>query len=133
MRSLTPALALGFAVACTACAAADPSLARAYADGRSHVEVQTRGTVVRVLGDRVGPSGEHVGFLIRADDLPRRLVRVEVNEDLTGPVAVRAGEPVTLRGEYAYDSRGGVIHWTHHDPRHRHPDGFVLIGGHRYE
>jgi hypothetical protein len=60
-------------------------------------------------------------------------VRVESNLDIIGRLPVRDGEPAIVRGEYEYDRRGGVIHWTHHDPRGRHPDGFVEIDGRRYE
>ena len=33
---------------------------------------------------------------------------------------MRAGDDVQVRGEYIYDPRGGIIHYTHHDPRGRH-------------
>jgi hypothetical protein len=59
-------------------------------------------------------------------------VRVEDNVDLTGPIPLAPGDAVTVRGEYEYDRRGGVIHWTHRDPRGRHPPGYVDVNGERY-
>jgi len=61
------------------------------------------------------------------------VVRVEVNTDLAGTFPVSAGDPVTVKGEYEYYPLGGVIHWTHHDPRFRHEAGFITIGGKRYQ
>jgi len=45
---------------------------------------------------------------------------------------MRTGDDVTVRGEYIYDPRGGLIHYTHRDPRNRHPGGFVRVNGRLY-
>jgi hypothetical protein len=59
-------------------------------------------------------------------------VRVEDNVDLTGQIPIRAGDDVEVRGEYIYDPRGGLIHYTHRDPRGRHAGGYVRIGNRMY-
>jgi hypothetical protein len=59
-------------------------------------------------------------------------VRVEANVDFTGAFALRRGQTVEVRGEYEYYASGGVIHWTHRDPRGRHPDGYIQVDGHQY-
>ncbi|HXF34134.1 MAG TPA: DUF3465 domain-containing protein [Candidatus Acidoferrales bacterium] len=128
-------------VAATGCATANGGDAgnaqvyEAWRGGRSHVEVQASGSVARVLGERTGPSGPHEGFLLHLTGPGGHglTVRIESNLDLLGPLPVRSGEPATVRGEYEYDPRGGVIHWTHRDPRSRHPAGFVEIDGRRYQ
>ena len=89
--------------------------------------------MTRILGTRNGPSGTHEGFLVRLSNGCDLTVRVETNVDLTGPVPLRVGEHVTVRGEYEYTSLGGVIHWTHHDPRGRHPGGYVISDGKVYQ
>jgi len=106
----------------------------AWRAGRSHIEVTASGSVARILGERPGPSGVHEGFLLhlRGSEGRGLTVRVEDNVDLTGPIPMRTGDDVTVRGEYIYDPRGGLIHYTHRDPRNRHPGGFVRVNGRLY-
>lgn len=133
-RSL--ALLLGALAGCAAPPASDGNGAvyDAWRSQQSRVEVTANGVVARDLGTRVGRSGAHEGFLLHLSGASGRglTVRVEANVDFTGPLPVAAGEPVVVRGEYEFDSRGGVIHWTHHDPRGRHPDGYIEIQNKRY-
>ena len=57
------------------------------------------------------------------------VVRVEANTDFTGTMPIQRGSRVAVKGEYEFDPRGGVIHWTHRDPRGRHESGYVQLGG----
>jgi hypothetical protein len=111
----------------------DFALCDAYNAGHSHVEVVADGRVTRVLGIQNGRVSPHEGFLMRLNSGCDVIVKVEVNTDLAGTFPVNAGDPVTVKGEYEYYSRGGVIHWTHHDPRFRHEAGFITIGGKTYQ
>jgi len=106
----------------------------AWRAGRSHIEVTASGSVARVLGQRQGPSGDHEGFLVhlRGADGHGLTVRVEDNVDITGPLTLKDGDDVVVRGEYIYDPRGGLIHYTHHDPRGRHVPGYVRVNGRLY-
>ncbi|HET7813972.1 MAG TPA: DUF3465 domain-containing protein [Candidatus Baltobacteraceae bacterium] len=110
----------------------------ACANGASHGEITLSGQVVRVLGARRSRSGEHEGFVFRTPSCsperrpcPPSDVKVEVNEDITGPMQVAEGDAVTVRGQY--ECNDGVVHWTHRDPRGRHVDGFVDVNGVRYQ
>jgi hypothetical protein len=89
--------------------------------------------VLGVLGTHNGPSGEHEGFLLKLTQQCDLMLRVETNVDITGPVPLRAGETVTVKGQFEDDPGGGVIHWTHRDPSGRHVAGYVLAGGKYYE
>jgi len=129
------------ALAALASAGCDPTasgpidnrvVCNAYAQHGSHVEVDAAGTVTRTLGTQPGVRSPHTGFVVRIEPCDIT-VRVEANTDFTGVVPVRAGDAVAMRGEYEYYARGGVIHWTHRDPRGRHPDGYVRVGGKIYQ
>ena len=115
-------------------AAGNAAVYAAWAQQRSGVEVTASGSVAKVLGTRRGPSGYHTGFLLHLRGAEGRglTVRVEDNVDLTGPLPIRAGDDAEVRGEYIYDPRGGLIHYTHRDPRGRHAGGYVRLNNRMY-
>ena len=132
-----PRIALGLVVlALAGCANGstpdNAALCRAYTSGTSHVEVTAEGTVVREFGVRAGRASPHEGFLMRLSSDCSLVVRVEANVDFTGTFALRRGQTVDVRGEYEYYPLGGVIHWTHRDPRGRHEGGFISVDGKTY-
>jgi hypothetical protein len=130
------ALAIAALAACSPGAASGPVdnavVCNAYAQHLSRVEVDAEGAVTRVLGTRPGRQSPHTGFLVKIEPCGAT-VRVEANTNFTGVVPVRAGDDVVMRGEYEYYAQGGVIHWTHRDPRGRHPGGYVKVGGTTYQ
>ncbi|WP_272975496.1 DUF3465 domain-containing protein, partial [Alcanivorax jadensis] len=46
---------------------------------------------------------------------------------------LRDGESVSFYGEYEWNERGGVVHWTHHDPQGRHVDGWLKHDGKTFQ
>jgi hypothetical protein len=110
----------------------DAAVCAAYSGGRSGVEVVADGSVTRVLGIEQGRISPHEGFLFRLASGCSVVVRVEANTDFTGAIPLTAGEHVVVKGEYEYYPRGGVIHWTHRDPRGRHDNGYIEAGGRSY-
>ena len=134
LRYLGVAVALLLATACNGQPEKpnNAQICQLYAGQGSGVEVIATGTVARVLGDRRGPSGEHEGYLLQTDGDCDLLLRVETNEDLTGHVPLHEGERVVVKGEYEFAPEGGVVHWTHRDPRGRHINGYVYAGGQYY-
>ncbi|MBW1646295.1 MAG: DUF3465 domain-containing protein [Deltaproteobacteria bacterium] len=106
------------------------ALLQAFQQRQSNVQVQGRGVIVKVLpDDRRGRR--HQRFLVRLDD--RLTVLIAHNIDLAPRVAKPApGQEIAFAGEYEWNRQGGVVHWTHHDPRGRHPDGWLLYQGQKY-
>jgi hypothetical protein len=46
---------------------------------------------------------------------------------------VQVGDRIEVRGIMVHDpGRLPVVHWTHHDPSHHHPDGFIRLHGKLY-
>jgi hypothetical protein len=111
----------------------DGAVCSAYQAGRSHVEVVADGTVTRLLGTHAGVESPHEGFLFHLASGCSLIVRVESNVDFTGAIPLDRGEHVVVKGEYEYYPRGGVIHWTHRDPRGRHEGGYVQVDGKIYD
>jgi hypothetical protein len=66
----------------------------------------------------------------------RSNVRVEAwghNIDLAARVPVAEADRVDFRGRYERNEKGGVVHWTHHDPRGQHSGGWIRHQGELYK
>ena len=106
-----------------------PSLKDLVQSRRSGVEIETAGRVVRLLSDdREG--ARHERFLVRIEGVS---VLVAHNLDLAPRVPLESGDSVQIRGEYEWNPKGGVIHWTHRDPDGRHDAGWIRHEGRLYQ
>lgn len=105
-----------------------PATSTAFRDGQ---QASGTGTVIRILSDD-NDGSRHQRFIIR---LPGgRTLLIAHNIDLAPRInGIREGDTVEFHGEYAANSKGGVIHWTHHDPQGRHPHGWLRHQGHTYQ
>jgi hypothetical protein len=43
------------------------------------------------------------------------------------------GDRVAFFGEHEWNARGGLLHWTYHDPQGRHVGGWLEHKGVRYQ
>ena len=101
-----------------------------FEEHRSHLQVQGAGRVTRVLADDDDGS-RHQRFIVRLAS--GQTLLVAHNIDLAGRVdPLGVGDHVEFHGEYEWNPQGGVIHWTHHDPKQWHEDGWIEIDGKRY-
>lgn len=112
-------------------AADDAILAEAYAARARNLQVQGRGTVVRLLGDDEH-GGRHQRFILRLAS--GQTLLVAHNIDLAPRVnGLRVRDTVEFCGEYEWSEEGGTIHWTHADPAGEHVNGWLRHGGRVYE
>lgn len=95
----------------------------------SKVWVTTQATVIKNLPDDRDGS-RHQRFLINAGT--GQSVLVAHNIDLAERAPVQRGDSLKIRGRYEWNERGGVIHWTHHDPSGRIEGGWLEVSGERF-
>ena len=102
-----------------------------FGPGDSNRQVRGSGTVERLLRDDDNGS-RHQRFILR---LPSgQTVLVAHNIDLAPRIAgLRVGDTVEFDGEFEWNEQGGVVHWTHRDPRGAHAAGWLRHGGRTYQ
>ncbi len=106
---------------------ANPQIDNAYQNKQSNVQVQGSGKVLKVLSDDNNGS-RHQRFILKLSS--NLTVLVAHNIDLSNKIKdLKAGDNVEFYGEYEWNNKGGVLHWTHKDPRGKHKDGWLKHNG----
>jgi len=137
---LVVALSLAATLACSSpaprgpgppAADGDRALARAFEEGSSNIRVEGEGVVTTLLpDDRNGRR--HQRFILELGS--GQTVLVAHNVDLAPRIeALREGDRVAFSGEYEWNPRGGVIHWTHRDPGGAREAGWLRHAGRTYQ
>ena len=102
-----------------------------FAAGRSDAIITGSARIVRVLSDD-NKGSRHQRLLVETP--AGTTVLIAHNIDLAPRVPnPRVGDVIGFKGEYEWTEKGGVLHWTHHDPAGRHPGGWLEFDGERYE
>jgi len=105
--------------------------AATHENWQSGDQVRGSGTVSHVLPDD-NDGSRHQRFIVELSF--GRTLLIAHNIDLAPRVrSIKEGDSVAFYGEYERNDRGGVIHWTHHDPRGNHVGGWIEHKGRRYE
>lgn len=114
-------------ISATQTGSSDSALSQAFDQHISGIEVDGEGTVSRVLPDD-NTGSRHQRFIVRLDS--GQTVLIAHNIDLAPKVSpLDEGDTVIFRGEYEWNEKGGVVHWTHHDPDDRHLPGWIKHAG----
>ena len=104
---------------------------QAFDRRQSNVQVQSVGRVKAVLADD-NEGSRHQKFILGLEN--GLTVLVAHNIDLAPRIKnIQKGDTVEFYGEYEYTEKGGVIHWTHHDPQNRHVGGWLKHEGEIYQ
>lgn len=110
----------------------DQQVLSAYQSQLSNVIVENVvGVVEHVLPDDLEES-RHQRFIVRLAGGHTVLIvhNIDIASRLPG---LQEGDRVSIKGEYEWNERGGLIHWTHRDPRSVHEDGWIDYKTVRYE
>ena len=131
MRKLSALIFVSFILfQCTIFAEAS-ILQDAYNNHKSDVQVQGVGTVVRILSDD-NKGSRHQKFILKLSS--GQTILIAHNIDLAPRInAISNGDQVQFYGEYEWNKKGGVVHWTHKDPNGYHVGGWLKHKGKTYE
>ena len=109
----------------------DSVIADAYANHKSNLQVSGEGTVTRLLPDD-NKGGRHQKFIIALAS--GQTLLVAHNIDAAQRIgSLRTGDRIQFAGEYEWNDKGGVIHWTHRDRAGFHAAGWLKHKGQTYQ
>jgi hypothetical protein len=107
------------------------ALVEAFKNKKSDIFVEGSGVVKKLLLDD-NKGSRHQKFLVTISD--EQTLLFAHNIDLAPRLdALAVGDTVSFRGEYVYNPKGGVMHWTHKDPQGVIEGGWIAHNGQKYE
>lgn len=107
------------------------AIVQAYERKQSDIFVEGHGTVKKLLPDD-NKGSRHQKILVTISD--KQTLLFAHNIDLAPRIDdIAVGDVVSFRGEYVYNPKGGVMHWTHHDPKGNIEGGWIQHNGKLYE
>lgn len=107
------------------------SITRAFEEHARDVQVKGEGVVSRILPDDRSGS-PHQRLIVQLSS--GQTVLIEHNIELAPRLDdLNEGDPIEFSGEYVWNTQGGLVHWTHHDPAGRHAAGWLKHKGRTYQ
>ncbi|MGR9087666.1 MAG: DUF3465 domain-containing protein [Gammaproteobacteria bacterium] len=97
----------------------------------SDIQVEGEGSVSKLLPDDSDGS-RHQKFIVRLNS--GQTLLIAHNIELAPRIdSLQEGDIVSFYGEYEWNEKGGLIHWTHHDPSGDHVAGWLKHDGQLYQ
>ena len=91
----------------------------------SHIQIKGEGMVTAILNDDL-VGRKHQRFVLELGH--HKTVLVLNNIDIFPRLdPLEIGDKVEFYGEYIWNRHGGILHWTHHDPKGVRADGYVKV------
>ncbi|MEN7342111.1 MAG: DUF3465 domain-containing protein [Pseudomonadota bacterium] len=97
-----------------------------WSPSRDEAWVTFDAEVYRILPDDTKGS-QHQRFLVRTPGGQSLLIAHNI--DLAPRAPIDVGTAVNIHGQFEWNEKGGVVHWTHHDPGGRHAGGYIKVDG----
>ena len=109
----------------------DQILKDAYENKTSNLQVHGIGSVAKELADDTSGS-RHQRFILTLAS--GQTLLISHNIDISTKIdTLSVNDLVEFYGEYVWNTKGGLVHWTHHDPDHKHEDGWLKYNGIMYD
>ena len=107
------------------------TISNAFKNNQSGIQVSGTGKVTRILSDDTDGS-KHQRFILKLPST--QTILIAHNIDLAPRVeSLKIGDTISFYGVYEWNSKGGTVHWTHHDPKRRHIGGWLKKGSQTYQ
>ena len=130
-RAPTTALVTDSAQVSVVAQSDNTAIVEAFKHKKSDVFVEGAGVVKKLLADD-NKGLRHQKFLVSIS--PGQTLLFAHNIDLAPRVEnLQIGDVVTFRGQYVYNPKGGVMHWTHKDPDGGTKAGWIKHNGKVYD
>lgn len=109
----------------------DKALKNAFEKHLSNIQLGGAGKVVKILSDD-NKGRRHQRFILELAS--GQTLLIAHNIDLAPRVNdLEIRDHVNFYGVYEWNAQGGVVHWTHHDPKGIHETGWLISGGKMYQ
>mgnify|MGYP000885829524 CR=1 FL=1 len=109
----------------------DIAIEKAFENSRSDIQLGGSGKVIKILPDDTQGS-RHQRFIIELNS--GQTLLISHNIDIAPRIStLNIGDHINFYGEYEWNTKGGVMHWTHHDPSGVHEGGWLNHAGKLYE
>ena len=109
----------------------DRALKNAFENKINGFQVGGSGKVIEILPDD-NQGSRHQRFILKLE--ASQTLLIAHNIDLAPKIEnLKVDDHINFYGEYEWNSKGGVIHWTHHDPNGQHEGGWLNHGGKMYQ
>jgi hypothetical protein len=93
--------------------------------------IYQQGIVWKMLQDD-NKGSRHQKFIVKLNN--EQTLLISHNIDLAGRIPdLQNNDSIIFKGEYEWNRKGGVVHWTHHDPKGKHENGFLIHKGVKYQ
>ncbi len=109
----------------------DDRLQQAFQNQAQRQQVEGNGVVSKILADDQ-EGARHQRFLLTLGSGQSLLIAHNI--DLAPRIdSLKKGDTVSFYGQYEWNKKGGVIHWTHKDPQGKHVAGWLKHKGQIYQ
>lgn len=97
----------------------------------SNQPIFQEGKVYKILQDD-NEGSRHQKFILKLENGKTLLVAHNIDIAMRIP-DLQNNDVVIFKGEYEWNKKGGVVHWTHKDPQGKHENGYLMHNGNKYQ